>query len=452
MAQDPERIAAADTALAEELVERARKAGAEAADAVLLRSTSISHGQRLGEVERLEREESVDLGLRVLIGRRQAMVSTTDLARDALEGLIERAVAMARVVPEDRWCGLADPDQLAVERPDVDSHDPHEPSPEALIERARACEEAARAVPGVTNSEGAEAGWGSTRMSLAASNGFRGTYVGSRHSVGVSVLAGDGLEMQRDYDFSSTVFGEDLEDPAAVGRRAGERAVKRLKPRKPRTARLPVVFDPRVAPSLLRSLVGAISGAAVARGTSFLKEKLGQSIFPAGVQVIDEPHRPRGLRSRPFDGEGLPTRRQAIIDDGVLTTWLLDLASARQLDLAPTGHAARGVSGPPGPSCSNLWLAPGQLSPEELIGEIEEGFYITEMIGMGVNPITGDYSRGASGYWIEQGELTYPVSEATVAGNLLAMYASLTPASDLELRYGIDAPTLRIDGMTIAGS
>src|SRR5690625_1534114 len=452
MAEDPESIAASDTALAEELVERATKAGAEAADAVLLRSTALSHAQRLGELERLEREESVALGLRVLIGRRQAMVSTTDLEQASLAALIERAVAMARVVPEDRWCGLADPGQLATERPDVDSNDPQEPTPEVLIERARACEAAARAVEGVTNSEGAEASWGSTRMSLAASNGFRGTSVGSRHSLGVSVLAGDSLEMQRDYDFSSTVFGEDLENPAAVGWRAGERAVRRLRPRKPRTARLPVVFDPRISPGLLRSLAGAISGAAIARGTSFLKDKLGERIFAAGIEVVDEPHRRRGLRSRPFDGEGLATRRQAIIEDGVLTTWLLDLASARQLELAPTGHAARGVSGPPGPSCSNLWLAAGSLSPEALIGEIEEGFYITEMIGMGVNPITGDYSRGASGYWIEQGELTYPVSEATVAGNLLAMYASLTPASDLELRYGIDAPTLRIDGMTIAGS
>lgn len=452
MAQDPERIAAADTAMAEELVERARKAGAEAADAVLIRSTSLSHAQRLGQVERLEREESVDLGLRVLIGHRQAMVSTTDLDPASLDALIERSVAMARVVPEDRWCGLAAPEQLATERPDVESNDPQEPSPETLIVRARACEEAARAVAGVTNSEGAEAGWGSTRMSLAASNGFRGTYVGSRHSVGVSVLAGNGLEMERDYDFSSTVFGEDLEDPVTVGRRAGERAVRRLKPRKPRTARLPVVLDPRIAPSLLRSLVGAISGAAVARGTSFLKDKLGQTIFAPGVQIVDEPHRRRGLRSRPFDGEGLPTQRQALIDNGVLTTWLLDLASARQLGLPPTGHAARGVSGPPGPSCSNVWLAPGTLSPKEMIGEIEEGFYITEMIGMGVNALTGDYSRGASGFWIEKGELTYPVSEATVAGNLLSMFAALTPANDLELRYGIDSPTVRIDGMTIAGS
>ncbi|WP_366553786.1 TldD/PmbA family protein [Aquibaculum sediminis] len=452
MTQDPERIAAADTALVEQLVERAKAAGAEAADAILLRSTAISHAQRLGEVERLEREESLDLGLRVLIGRRQAMVSTTDHDADSLSALIERAVAMAKVVPEDRWCGLAEPEQLAHDHPDVESNDPVEPSPEALIERARACEEAARAVPGITNSEGAEASWGSTRVSLAATNGFRGTYVGSRHSVGVSVLAGEGLEMQRDYDFSSTVFGTDLDDPSAVGRRAGERTVARLNPRKPRTAKLPVVLDPRMASGMLRSLIGAISGPAVARGTSFLKDKLGEAIFAPGIRIIDEPHRRRGLRSRPFDGEGLPTREQAIIDDGRLTTWLLDLASARQLGMAPTGHGSRGVSGPPGPSCSNVWLAPGSRSPQELIGEIEEGFYITEMIGMGVNPVTGDYSRGAGGFWIENGEITTPVSEATVAGNLLTMYAGLTPANDLDLRFGIDSPTVRIDGLTVAGA
>lgn len=452
MTQDPQRIAAADTALVEEMVERARAAGAEAADAVLLRATALSHARRLGSLERLEREESTDLGLRVLIGRRQAMVSTTDLGANALAGLIERAVAMARVVPEDRWCGLAEPEQLAAERPEVESNDPVEPSPEELIERAAACEAAARAVPGVTNSEGAEAGWSSSRMSLAASNGFRGTYVGSRHSVGVSVLAGEGLEMQRDYDFSTAVFGGDLEDPSAVGRRAGERAVARLKPRKPKTAKLPVVFDPRMASGLLRSLVGAISGPAVARGTSFLKDRLGEAVFAPGVAVIDDPHRRRGLRSRPFDAEGLATTRRALIEDGKLTTWLLDLASARQLGLAPTGHASRGVSGPPGPTCSNLWLEPGALAPEALIGEIEQGLYVTEMIGMGVNPVTGDYSRGAGGFWIERGELTHPVSEATVAGNLLSIYAALTPANDLALRYGIDSPTLRVDGLTIAGA
>jgi PmbA protein len=440
-----------DATLLDHLLSKAKAAGAEAADGVLIRSAALSHAQRLGRVERLEREESQDLGLRVLIGKRQAIVSTTDLAAATLAELVERAVAMAKVVPEDPYCGLAAAERLTREIPDVDSHDSLEPSAEALIERARACEDAARAVPGVTNSEGAEAGWSSTRMALAASNGFFGSYAVSRHSVGVSVLAGEGLAMEREYDFSSTVHGADLEDPQAVGRRAGEKTVARLNPRKPATGKVPVVFDPRIGNSLLRHLAGAINGAAVARGTSFLKDKLGQAVFADGVVVIDEPHRRRGLKSRPFDAEGLPTRTIKFVYDGRLTTWILDLASARQLDLESTGHATRGVSGPPNPAASNLYLAPGRISPEALIGEIDQGFYVTEMMGMGVNGVTGDYSRGASGFWIDKGERAYPVSEVTVAGNLAEMFRQLTPADDLVFKYGTDVPTLRVDGLTVAG-
>lgn len=442
--QDPE--------LLEDLIRKARAAGADSADALVARSTALSHAQRMGELEQLEREESQDVGLRVFIGKRQAIVSSTDLGARALDELVERAVAMARVVPEDPYCGLAAPDQLAREIPDVDSCDPDEPAPEDLIERARLCEEAARAVEGVTNSEGAEAGWGMTRVSLAASNGFTGTYRVSSHSVGVSVLAGEGLDMQRDYDFSSKVFASDLEDPAVVGQRAGERAVRRLNPVKPKTGRVPIVYESRVANSLLRHFLGAISGPAIARGTSFLKDRMGEPVFADGIRIIDEPHRKRGLRSRPFDSEGLPTHTRNLIEDGRLTTWLLDLASARQLDLEPTGHASRGVSGPPGPSASNVYLEPGRQSPDEMIADIDEGFYVTEMIGMGVNGVTGDYSRGASGYWIKDGQPTHPVSEATIAGNLKTMFANMTPASDLKMIYGIDAPTLRVDGMTVAGS
>ncbi|MFC4352487.1 TldD/PmbA family protein [Fodinicurvata halophila] len=442
--QDPE--------LLEDLIRKARTAGADSADALVARSTALSHAQRMGELEQLEREESQDVGLRVFIGKRQAIVSSTDLGAKALDELVERAVAMARAVPEDPYCGLAEPEQLTREIPDVESCDPVEPSPEDLIERARLCEEAARSVEGVTNSEGAEAGWGMTRVSLAASNGFTGSYRVSSHSVGVSVLAGEGLDMQRDYDFSSKVFAGDLEDPAVVGRRAGERAVNRLNPVKPKTGRVPIVYESRVANSLLRHFLGAISGPSIARGTSFLKDRMGEPVFAEGLRVIDDPHRKRGLRSRPFDSEGLPTKTRNLIEDGRLTTWLLDLASARQLDLEPTGHASRGVSGPPGPSPSNVYLEPGRQSPEEMIADIEEGFYVTEMIGMGVNGVTGDYSRGASGYWIKDGKLTHPVSEATIAGNLKTMFANMTPASDLKMIYGIDAPTLRVDGMTVAGS
>ena len=447
MIDDPDSLT-----LLDDLIRKARTAGADAADAVLFHSAALSHAQRLGALERLERAESRDLGLRVLIGKRQAVVSSTDVAASALDELVERAVAMARTVPEDPYCGLAEPEQLAHEPPALDICDTAEPAPEVLIERAKACEDAARAVAGVTNSEGAEAGWSLSRVTLAGSNGFSGGYATSRQSLGVAVLAGEGLGMERDYDFSSTTYGADLEDAAEVGRRAGERAVKRLGARKPDTGKVPVIYDPRVAGGLLRHLAGAISGPSVARGTSFLKDKMDERIFAEGITIVDDPHRPRGLRSKPFDGEGVANGRRDIVADGRLTTWILSLSSARQLGLASTGHAARGTSGPPSPSTTNLYMEPGPLAPAELMADIGSGFYVTEMMGMGVNGVTGDYSRGAAGFWIENGELAYPVSEVTVAGNLKEMFANLTPASDLEFRYGTDAPTIRVEGMTVAGT
>jgi PmbA protein len=448
----PDTLANADLSLLDDLIAKAKAAGAEAADAVLVRGWSLSQELRHGATETLERAEGRDLGLRVLTGRRQAMVSTTDIDPHALDALVERAVSMVRVVPEDPYCGLADPEQLADTWPDLDLLDPQEPSPETLIDRARACEEAALAIEGVTNSDGATAGWGSSRATIVASNGFSGTYASSSHAVSCSVLAGEGLKMERDYDFSTAVFGEDLEDAGTVGTRAGERAVGRLNPRRPKTGKYPVVFDPRISGGLLRSLAGAIGGAAVARGTSFLKDKLGAQVFAEGVTVFDDPHRRRGLRSRPFDAEGLPNKPRRLIDGGRLTTWLLDLSTARQLGMQSTGHAARGVSGPPSPAPANLYMAPGKATKDELIGDIAQGFYVTELMGQGVNPVTGDYSRGAAGFWIENGELAYPVSEATIAGNLKAMFLNLTPADDLVFRTSVDAPTLRIDGMTVAGN
>jgi PmbA protein len=441
----------AELDLLTDLITAARRAGADAADALYVESAAVSVAERLGRPEKLEREESRDLGLRVLIGHRQAVVSSTDLTRSALDALVARAIAMALSVPEDPYCGLAAPSELAREFPDLDSVDPAEPSTEVLTQRAKAAEEAARGVPGITNSEGAEASWSRSRVLLAASNGFSGSYAMTRHGVSVSVLAGTGTAMERDYDFSSAVHGSDLEDPAAVGRRAGERAVKRLNPRKAATMQAPVIFDPRVAGSMLGHLAGAINGSSVARGTSFLKDRLGQGIFPRGVNVVDDPHRRRGLRSKPFDGEGVANRRRTLIEDGVLTTWLLDLRSARQLGFASTGHASRGTGGPPGPAPTNLWVEPGAVTAAELIEDVVQGLYVTDLIGFGVNGITGDYSRGAAGFWIEGGEPTYPVSEVTVAGNLIDIFAKLMPANDLTFRTGMDAPTLRIDGMTIAG-
>jgi PmbA protein len=438
--------------LLQDLVARACRAGADAADAVMVEGVSLSHARRLGKTEKLERSEGQDLGLRVLIGRRQAIASSSDRTKAALAELVERAVAMARTVPEDPFCGLAESDEIARDWPRLDMLDPEEPAVEVLIERARAAEEAALAVAGVSNSEGAEAGWGRSSVALVASNGFAGCYAGSSHGISVAVLGGSGTAMERDYDFSSAVHAADLKDPAAIGRSAGERTVRRLNPRKMPTCRCPVVFEPRVARGFLSHLMGAIAGPAIARGTSFLKDRLHQRIFPEAITVIDDPHRPRGLRSKPFDGEGVANRRRALIDKGVLTSWILDLRSARQLGLQTTGHAARGTSSPPSPAATNLWIEPGTASPEELIADIKSGFYVTEMMGMGVNGVTGDYSRGAAGFWIDNGAIAFPVSEMTVAGNLKDMFLRLVAANDLEFKAGVDAPTLRIDDLTVAGA
>ncbi len=436
----------------ENLIGKAKKAGADAADAVLVTSAGISHAQRLGEIEKLERAESRDLGLRVFIGRRQAIVSSTDFDPATLDALVERGVAMARAVPEDPHAGLADSDQVAKDFPTLEINDPEEPSPETLIDWARAAEDAARAVDGITNSEGAEASWGRTGIALAASNGFAGAYQRSGFGISASVIAGEGTAMESDYEWSSAVFRADLDDPAKVGRTAGERAVKRLNPRKVETAKVPVVYDPRVSGGILGHLLSAINGSAVSRGTTFLKDELGKQVFAKGLTIVDDPHRPRGLRSKPFDGEGVANAKTKIVRDGMLETWLLDLRSARQLGLSSTGHGARGTSGPPSPSATNVYLEPGAVTPDALIGEIDQGLYITELIGFGINGVTGDYSRGASGYWIENGVLGDPVSEVTVAGNLKDMFLNLAPANDLVFRYGVDAPTLRIDGMTVAGA
>ena len=434
-----------------DLVAKASGAGADAADAIFVDGVSLSQGRRLGKPENLQRAENRDLGLRVFVGTRQAVVSSSDTSPAALDELVERAVAMARAVPEDPYCGLAGADQLATSVPDLDMVDDEEPSTETLETRASEAEDAARAVAGVTNSEGAEASWGRHMVAVAASNGFARGYARSSNGLFVSVLAGEDLGMERDYDYTSAVYGSDLMDPAAIGRNAGEQAVRRLGARKAETAQVPVVYHPRIANTLVGHLSSAVNGSAVARGTTFLKDKLGEKILPAGVTVVDDPLRQRGMRSKPFDGEGVATRRHNLIDDGVLTTWILDLRSARQLGMETTGHASRGTSSPPSPSATNLYLQPGTLSPEELMADIKSGLYVTEVIGFGINGVTGDYSRGATGLWIEDGQPSYPVSEVTIAGNLNDMFANLTPADDLEFRYGTDAPTVRVDGMTVAG-
>jgi len=438
--------------LLSDLIARAKRAGADAADAVISEGVSVMVGQRLGQPEKLERAEGQDMGLRVLVGRQQAIVSSNDLSPRMMDELAERAVAMAKLAPEDPYCGLADADAITRSFPELDTLDADEPPVELLIERAKIAEAAARAVPGITNSEGADAAWSRTGMAMVTSNGFAGQHAVTRHSLSATVLAGSGLTMERDYDYSVAVHGRDLEDPALVGRRAGERTVQRLNPRKVETCKVPVLFDRRVAGGLLGHLSGAISGPAIARGTSFLKDMLGQAVFAPGITVLDDPHRRAGLRSRPFDGEGLATRSWRVIDQGVLTTWLLDLRSARQLGLTSTGHASRGSSSPPAPSPSNLSIQPGADSPETLMQHMGRGLLVTHLMGMGVNGVTGDYSRGAAGFWIEDGKIAYPVSEITIASNLKDMYRSLIAASDLEFRSGMDAPSLLVAEMTIAGT
>lgn len=441
-----------DASLLADLLKWAKAAGADAADALYVNGESISVAQRLGKREKLESSEGRDLGLRVFVGRRQAFVSSTDFDPAALRELAGRAVDMARAVPEDPVCGIAPEELLARSWPDLDLDDKRRPSARKLLAMAAEAEDAARAVKGVTNSEGAEAAWGRTSVVLAASNGFSGGYRRSGYSLSCSVLAGEGTGMERDYEWSSAVHLEDLMAPATVGRNAGKFVVRRLNPRKAQSARVPVVYDRRVSGGLVGHLAGAINGRAVARGTSFLKDRMGKRVFAKGVRILDNPLRKRGLGSRPFDAEGLPTRRYAVIDDGILTTWFLDLAAARQLNLKPTGHASRGVSGPPSPTSSNFYLDKGEASVDELIGDIRNGLFITDMIGHGVNGVTGDYSRGASGFWIEKGKLAWPVSGITVAGNLKDMFLKLTPANDLRFKSSTNAPTVRIDGMTVAGS
>ena len=435
---------------AERLVKAARTHGADTADAVVLRSLSLSIELREGAVEESESAEGDDLGLRVLVGRRQAVVSSNDFAGD-VDTLAARAVAMAKAAPEDKFAGLADPAQLARDWPDLDLIDRALPTVQELEALARTAEEAALAVKGVAKSGGASASAGIGGMVLVTSTGFSGAYLGSSHSVAMTAIAGSGTGMERDYDYSMARHAADLESAAHIGRTAGERTVARLNPRKVATRKMPVVFDPRIAGSIVSHLASAANGASVARKTSFLRDKMGQKLFADGITIIDDPLRKRGLRSRPFDGEGVAGKPLKLIEDGHLATWLLDCATARELNLATTGHAARGVSSAPSPAPSNLHMEAGKLSPEELIADIKEGFYVTDLIGMGVNMVTGDYSRGASGFWIENGQCGYPVSEVTIAGNLVDMFRALTPANDLTFRYGTNAPTLRLEGLTVAG-
>ncbi|EGD59703.1 microcin-processing peptidase 1 [Novosphingobium nitrogenifigens DSM 19370] len=436
----------------EALIRRALSAGAEAADAVYVANSSESVTVRLGSLEDVERSESEHVGLRVFAGGGSASIGSTDLGDGALDELASRAVAMARLAPPDPFAGLADEALLMRSAPvDLDLDDGAATEPAQLRRTAQEVEEAALAVAGVTNSNGGSAGASRSVFALSTSHGFSGGYAASGHSLSASVVAGEGGAMQRDYAWRSTRHADDLPTAAEIGREAGERSVRRLSPGRLRSGSMPVVFDPRIGGSLVGHLIAAMTGSSIARRASFLLDRDGAKLFDSAVTILDDPHRLRGLRSRPFDGEGLLTAPRALVDKGHLTGWLMDAAAARQLGQTPTGHAARGGSGAPHVTTGNVTLAPGTLTPAELIADIADGVYVTELIGSGVNGVTGDYSRGASGYRIVNGEIAGPVAEFTIASNLIDMFAALVPANDLEIQHGIDVPTLRIDGMSIAG-
>jgi PmbA protein len=439
--------------IAESLVERGMDAGATAADAIYVGNSSSGVQVRLGELEDVARSEGEEIGLRLFVGQRSASVASSDLSKEVLDTLVERCLAMAKEAPEDPFAGLAPTELLhRGELPFIDNEDSREPDPAELRERALEAENAALAIAGVTNSSGSGASASASTLALATSGGFSGAYRTSGHGCSTTVVAGEGSGMQRDHAWHSARHLEELEAPDVIGRRAGERAVARLNPTRPRPGKYPVLFEPRAGASLLGHFIGAINGSAVARKTSFLQDKLGDRVFAAGITIIDDPLRLRGLRSRPFDGEGLSVSRRELVVDGILQSWIAESASARQLGIQPTGNASRGVGGAPGAAPTNLYMTAGSRTREELLAAFPEAVLVTELIGQGVNNVTGDYSRGATGFMVRNGEIAEPVDEITVASNLIDMFATLEPASDLEFRYGTDTATLLVPEMTVGSA
>lgn len=440
--------------LTEALLSAARKAGAEAADAIAVDGRAVSVDVRGGKLEHAERAEGVEIGLRVLMGKRQACVSASDVSARTLADMAERAVAMAREAPADPHAGLAAPEQLA-RGWDIDAYQMQDPAAEPLAssleQDAREAEAAALSVAGVAQVQAASASYSARRVHIAATNGFSGGYGRTSRSISAVAISGEGLTMERDWAAESRSFQADLPSAAQVGRLAGERAVERAAPRRPKTGAYPVLLDERVAGSLIGHLLSAINGTAIARGASWLRDGLGTQVLPAGLSLIEDPHRPRISGSRPFDAEGLPTARRAIVENGILTGWTLDLATARKLGLQSTANASRGTSAPPSPAAGNVALTQGPLSREALLREMGSGLLITSFIGATINPTTGDYSRGASGFWVEGGEIAYPVNECTVAGNLREMLRSLTPANDARAHLSHVVPSLLLEGLTLAG-
>lgn len=440
--------------LSEQILLAAKRAGADAADAIAVDGTSLSITVREGALEQAERSEGIDIGLRVFVGQRQACVSSSDAKPDTLVQMAERAVAMAKEAPEDPHAGLADAAQLTANTATeaLELFDPsEEPDPAALQEDATRAEAAALRNKGVSQVQSASAGYGRRRIHLAATNGFSAGYARSDRGLSCLAISGTGAGMERDYDYDSRVFQSDLRDAEEIGGIAAARAVERVGARKPKTGAFPVLFDERIASTLIGSLLQAANGTMVARGSSWLRDAVGEQVLPKGLSVIEEPHRKRVTGSRLFDAEGLATSQRAIVDDGVLTGWTLDLATARKLGMQSTANAARGTGAPPSPSLSNVALTQGKKSREDLIRDMGTGLLVTSMIGSTINPNTGDYSRGAAGFWVENGEITYPVNECTVAGNLRDMLMTIVPANDARAHLSRVVPSLMVEGLTLAG-
>ena len=438
------------------LIDTALSSGASAADCVLSRSRGVSLTRRLGKDETIERYEDFDTGLRVFVGNKIASVSTNENSETAIKDVARRAVDMAKIAPQDDFSLIASQEILEEfpinEALSVDSYDKVEPNIDIIRDRAKEVEDTALSVKGITNSDGADASWGEGETLLMTSNGFFGCSKKSNHSVSVVVIAEKNGKMERDYDYSSKVFGEDLKTSKQIGLEAANKTLARMGATKPVTGKYPVIFDPRVSRSIAGHFASAINGSAIARKTSFLKDMLNKQVANTSINIVDDPFLERGLGSRLFDAEGLGSRKYTLIKDGVLQQWLLDLSSAKQLNLKPFGNAKRGISGPPSPGTSNFMILPGKITPENLIKGVSNGFYVTDMIGSSVSMITGDYSRGASGFWIKNGELSIPITEATIAGNLKEMFMTLQPANDLDFSHSMNSPTLLIEGMTIAGN
>ncbi|MEO1733301.1 MAG: TldD/PmbA family protein [Pseudomonadota bacterium] len=439
----------------EMMLSAAKHAGADAADAMAVQDVSVSADVRNGQLEHAERSESLDIGLRVFVGKRQAVVSSSDTNPSTLAIMAERAVAMAKEAPEDPYAGLADPAEIVTNVPDMGLQlaDPApEPLPADLQENARIAEAAALENKGISQVQSANASHSRSAVFLAATNGFAGGYARTGSSTSCVAIAGSGTGMERDYDGDMRIFASDLRPAAEIGARAAQRAVDRLSPRKPATGSYPVLFDERISSSLIGHLLAAANGSAIARGASWLKESLGEEVLPTSLSVIEDPHRVRTSGSRPFDAEGLATQRRVVVDNGVLKGWTLDLSTARKLGLQSTANAARGTSSPPSPSTWNIAMTQGERSRSDLMRDMGTGLLVTSMIGSTINPNTGDYSRGASGFWIEEGHIAYPVNECTIAGNLRDMLKRIVPANDARTHLSRVVPSLLVDGMTLAGS